>query len=303
MSAMKRFDWDDLRYFLAIARHGTLSGAARTLAVQQSTMSRRLDALEQRAGAQLLQKTPDGYVLTVAGEAILAHVERIEVEAQAVERTITGADLRLEGSIRITTIETLAVEVLTPVFAEFCSRYPGITLEMLAEQRSLSLNKREADVALRLARFTQQDLVVRKLAELGFGIYASSEYLEQHGQPDFTAGAAGHRLVLPHEEAMGLPEMAWFGDLSRRAGVALRSNSRFACLAAVQAGMGIACLARYLADGKGLVRLKTGRVAPKRELWLAVHADIRHTPRIRALNEALAEGLRTRSACLNPIDD
>ena len=112
-----RLDWDDLRHFLAIARHGTLSGAARALGVRQSTMSRRLAALEARAGAQLLQKTPDGYRPTAAGEAILGPVERIEAEADTVARTITGTDLRLAGSVRITSVETLATLVLMPVLA------------------------------------------------------------------------------------------------------------------------------------------------------------------------------------------
>src|SRR5437899_12484071 len=125
-------DWDDLRHFLAIARHGTLSAAARALGVRQSTMGRRLDAFEARVGAKLLQKTPRGYVLTATGEAILGNVERIENEALAVERIITGKDVRLEGTIRVTTVETLAVEVLTPIFHTFQETYPGIILELVA---------------------------------------------------------------------------------------------------------------------------------------------------------------------------
>ena len=296
-------DWDELRSFLAIARQGTLSGAARALKVQQSTMGRRLEALETRAGARLFQKTPGGFVLTAAGEAVLAHVERMDVEALAVERAITGQDVRLEGIVRLTTVETLAVELLMPVFAAFRERYPGITLEVVTDTRSLSLTKREADVALRLARLTQNDLAVRKVGDLAYGVYASPGYLERHGTPDFGAGAPGHRAVLADEDLMGTPEMAWFSRLMTAATVAMRSNSRYAQRAAGMAGIGLVCLARYLGDAcPGLARLSTdaGSPPPARELWLAVHNDTRHTPRIRALTELLTTELRLRAPALAP---
>ena len=184
--------WDDLQSFLAIARHGTLSAAARALGVRQTTMGRRLLGLEARAGARLLTKTPGGYVLTPAGEAILGHVERIEAETLAVERRISGRDIRLEGVVRVTTLEILAVEVLTPALARLQRDHPGIALEISAEARSVSLTRREADIALRLVRLTQNDLAVRKVGDLSFGIYASAGSLERHGPPDFLRGAPGH---------------------------------------------------------------------------------------------------------------
>ncbi len=166
-------DWDDLRHFLAIARHRTLSGAARALHVQQSTMGRRLDALQARAGATLLQKTPSGYTLTPAGESVLAHAERMEAEALAAERAVTGRDVRLAGLVRLTTVETLLVEVLTPILAEFCERYPDITVDVLVDVRILSLSRREADVALRLTRPEGNELVARRVGSVGYALYAS----------------------------------------------------------------------------------------------------------------------------------
>jgi DNA-binding transcriptional LysR family regulator len=174
-----------------IARHRTLSAAARAMGVRQPTMGRRLQALEHRAGATLLQKTPDGYVLTAAGEAVLAAVERIEAETQAVERLIAGKDLRLEGTVRLTTVETLAADVLSPVLAAFRVDHPLVRVEIVAATRSLSLTKREADVALRIAPFLQPDLVARKVGELAYGLYASPAYLERHGTPDWGGGAGG----------------------------------------------------------------------------------------------------------------
>ena len=128
-------DWNDLRDFLAISRHRTLSAAADALGVQQSTMGRRLKALEARVGAKLLQRTSSGFVLTAAGEAILDNVERIETETQAVERAISGKDVRLEGVVRLAAVEDLTVQILTPILAEFHVLYPGITLELITDMR------------------------------------------------------------------------------------------------------------------------------------------------------------------------
>ncbi|MBN9563613.1 MAG: LysR family transcriptional regulator [Alphaproteobacteria bacterium] len=288
-------DWDDLRSFLAIARHRTLSGAARALSVQQSTMGRRLDALEERAGVILLQKTPGGYLLTGAGEAVLGHVERIEQETLAIERTITGRDVRLEGNVRLTTVETMAVDILTPILTAFLARYPGITLDLVTDTRTLSLSRREADVAVRLIRPEGHELVARKIGEIGFGLYASPGYLEQMGMPDLEAGAPGHRAILSLDELTGAAETAWIRDAFSQTQVALRTNSRYAHAAAAEAGVGIAGLTHYLAQGRNLVRLPTPTPTPRREVWLAVHEDTRHTPRIRALMEALTAGLKDQA--------
>lgn len=292
--------WDDLQSFLAIARHGTLSAAARALGVRQTTMGRRLAGMETRAGTRLLAKTPTGYLLTPAGEAILAPVERIEAEALAVERRITGRDIRLEGVVRVTTIEILAVELLTDAFARLQREQPGIVLEIATDARSLSLTRREADIALRLARITQNDLAVRKVGALGFGVYASGEYIDRHGAPDFQAGAPGHTTILNPPEAMGLVEMAWFAGLTQQARPAVRHNSRYGQRAAALAGMGLAVLSRFMGDGTGLVRLATPAPPPVREIFLAVHNDIRHTPRIRAVTDTIAASVRAEAGRLAP---
>lgn len=297
-------DWDDLRTFLMIARHHTLSGAARALGVQQPTMGRRLEALEQRAGAKLLQKTPGGYVLTEAGEAVLGNVERIEAETVAVGRLVAGKDVKLEGTVRLTTIETLAAEVLSPVLAAFRLSHPFVQVEVVASSRSLSLTKREADVAVRLAQFKQSDLVVRHVGDVAYGLYASPGYLDRTGMPDWAEGAPGHTLVLTEPDLLETPEMRWLRAAAPQATIALVSNSRVMHRAAARDGLGIACLARYLGDGEPeLVRLVGPDIAgpaPVRELWLGVHADMRHTPRIRAFTAALQDGLRRASGRLHP---
>lgn len=290
-------DWDDLRTFLMIARHHTLSGAARALGVQQPTMGRRLEALEHRAGAKLLQKTPAGYILTDAGEAVLGAVERIEAETLTVGRLIAGKDVRLEGVVRLTTVETLAAEILSPVIAGFQMHHPGIAIEVVASTRVLSLTKREADVAIRFAPFTQQDLAVRKVAEIAYGLYAAPDYLARRDP----AGRPDHAVIVTEPDLLDTAEMRWLVASYPDARQVLASNSRLVHRAAARDGVGIAALARYLGDATpGLVRLEAVAAAPVRDLWMGVHGDMRHTPRIRAFTAALQEGLKKAGDRLNP---
>ena len=132
-------DWEDLKTFLAVARHGNLSAGARSLGVSQTTMGRRIEGLQDRLGAKLLQRTPSGFILTPAGEQILAAVERMESEAHAIEGAIKGKDVRLEGVVRITTVEAFGAKIITPALAKLQASHPGIAVELITDDRSLSL--------------------------------------------------------------------------------------------------------------------------------------------------------------------
>lgn len=282
-------DWDDVRSFLAIARTRSLSGAARELGVQQSTMSRRLEAMQERTGARLLQRTPRGYELTALGEAVLGNAERMEAEAIAVERMVQGRDVALSGVVRLTTVEVVANLLLPRALVALQARYPAITLDVLTESRSLSLSKREADIAIRMTRFDSHDLVTRRMATAASALYASPEYLAAHGQD---LSDPHHAIITVLEDHAHQPEAKWLAEMLPHARVAMRSNSRDGQWAAARAGVGVACLPCVLADrGGGLVRLDAG-LGPSREVWLGVHADLRHMPRIRAvidvLNDAFA---------------
>lgn len=296
-------EWDDLRSFLAIARHGNLSAAARALKVTQTTMGRRLEALHGRSGARLLQRTPTGFVLTSAGELVLGAVERMEAEALAVERAISGEDVRLAGRVRIATVEAFGARILTPILARLQSRHPGIVVELDTDTRSISLSRREADIAVRLAEFQQHDVVVRRAGQMAFGVYATPGYLAARGAPDFAAGAPGHARITLQEDLLTLPEGRWFTALTSSAETVFLANSRDAQLCAAQSGLGLVCLPRYLLDDvAGLDRLRTPEPAPSRGIWVGVHADTRHTARIQAVLEALHEGLREAAPALDPAD-
>ena len=295
-------DWDDLRFFLAIARTGSLSAAARELRVTQSTVGRRLASLESGLGTRLLHRTPDGYVPTLAGEAILGQVERVETEVLAVERTTGGRDALLEGVVRVTAVETFASHVLAPAFCALQRGNPEIGIELLADVRHLSLAMREADIAVRLTRFEQHDLVARRVGTMAHGLYASPAYLDRYGAPDFAAGCPGHRLVTGLDGAE-VPQVAsWLAEAAPRAAVALRSDSPEVQLQAALCGEGMACLSRLRGDASGAALLCLRPPLPPAvvEIWLAVHKDNRRTPRVRLVLDAVAAAVRDRAAALHP---
>ena len=294
-------EWDDLRSFLSICRHGSLSAAARALGVTQTTMGRRLDALHGRAGAILLMRVTGGYRPTVAGERVLAKVEKIEAEVLAVERAILGEDTRLTGHVRVTTIETFANRILLPGLSDLTSRYPGLTVELDADTRCLSLARREADIAIRLIPFDRNGTVVQKVGRMSFGIYASAAYLERFGPPDWSTGAAGHKTITLQETLRHIPEADWFAGFTGNAPVVLRTNSREGQLRAALAGLGLACLPRCAGDAEaGLTRLPAPSPSPVREIWTGVHPDLCQVPRIRAVLDHVAQVLRRQAARLDP---
>lgn len=284
-------DWDDLRSFLAIAREGTLSAAALRLGVRQSTMGRRLAALEAKAGVRLLERTPRGFRLTPAGEAARAQVERMEDAALAAQRAVSGRDVRLEGNVRLTTVSDFAPDTLMRGLAGLALRYPGIMVELITDDRTLSLAAREADLAIRLARPRGQLLVGRRVGEVFCGLYASAAYLAAHGPLPPGGDGAGHRLILSRDENGAYPEIDALAALAPKAAVALRTDSRASQLAAARAGLGIAVLGHHVATGMGLARFAAPPL-PSREIWLVQHEDTRSVPRIRAVAEALANSLR-----------
>ncbi len=287
-------DWDDLRTFLAIARHGTLSAAARALGVTQPTMGRRLAAMEERHGARLLLRLPGRYALTPLGESVLGNAERIEAEVLAAERTITGRDVALAGTVRLTTVDTLAARIVAPALARLQETHPAIVVELVPDTRTLSLSKREADIALRMSRFEGHEVVARKVGMLALGIYCSRKWLD-------AANTSDVRLITVLDDQAHLPEAKWLRDLYPDAVIGFRSNSREVQVWAAKSGAGLAAIARYRADTEpDLVRLRTEIPDLTRDIWLGVHADTRHMPRVRAVMDVIIEALSEQQKSLNP---
>ena len=290
-------DWDDLRFFLALSRHRTLAGAARHLHVTQSTVSRRLASLQDGMGVRLLQRTTDGYVLTLAGESIRAHVERVEAEALLVERAVAGRDERLEGQVRMLTSHLLA-----PCFAALHAHHRGILVEALPDLPGEPLAINDADIAVRLRKFEHQDLVIRSIGTLTFGLYACVAYLAREGEPDLDSGCAGHQLVTMLDPELSA-QSAWLAEHAVRAQVVLRADSYETLFSAAACGGGLALLPRFRADMEpALRRITMPTTPPPADIWLGVHRDNRHVPRVRTVLDCIAHAVRGRAGVLNPTE-
>ena len=294
-------DWDDIRFFLSIARHGNLSAAARELHVSQPTVGRRLASLEANLGVRLLDRTPEGYVLTLAGTDVHEKAERLESEAQSLERTVGGRDTRLSGTVRVTCAETMAAHILAPCFAALQQQHAGVVVELIPDPRELSLSMREAELSVRLTQPSQHDLIVKRIGSLAFGLYASPAYLERHGDLDFESGCAGHRLIAQLDDIQDAPQFQWLADLTPRATIAFRTSSHEAAVSAAVHGSGLACLGRFRADHEqGLTRFVPSLPAPTAGIWLVVHKDNRHTTRIRAVMTHISDWIRSQRGALMP---
>ena len=299
-------DWDDVRFFLAVLRTGSLSGAARSLHVAQSTVGRRLASLEASLGVRLLNRTPDGYLPTLSGAEVQIQAERVEVEALALERQVGGRDIRLAGLVRVTCSETIASNLVAPCFGALHLKHPDIMIELIPNPRELSLSMREADVSVRLRRPEQHDLVSRRIGTVAFGLYASEDYLARHGEPDYGDGCPGHHLVTQLDGIQDASQTDWLAALAPRARIAMQTSSHEAALGATLEGAGLASLVRFRADREsGLVRVHIPPLPspiPSADIWLVVHKDNRDTPRIRIALDHITKWVRGMRERLDPQD-
>ena len=288
-------NWNNLRLVLAIARARGLAGAALGLGIDHSTVFRRLNALEDRLGVRLFERLAGGcYEPTPAGALMVTTAERMEDEALALDRAITGRDHRLTGRLRVTSSETLAYRTLTRHLAEFRGEHPGITVELVIENRILSLSRREADIALRPIRPRESDLWGRKLSDVAWTLYGSPTYLASRGGPlSGPAELARHSVIGWEETARGILAADWIGATVPEAAVVFRTNSLISQLVATRAGIGLALLPCYLGDGDpDLVRaLETPLAEMSGELWIVTHEDLKGTARVRAFFDLVGSGL------------
>lgn len=280
-------DWDDLRFFLAVARGGSLSAAARALAVNHSTVFRRVNQFEERVGARLFERRRDGYALTAAGETVLGSAERVEGELQALDRRVAGEDVRLEGTVRLTAPDDVALRLLPRHLAGFRTTYPGIHLDLILADRFLDLSRRDADVALRPSRDPGAALVGRRIAAIAFAVYrgrAAGSGLGPLAEAPWISG---------EESVAHIASSRWVDEQVPPERVVLRTNSMEARAMATRAGIGLAALPCFVGDGDpGLVRATDPVPEIENELWLLTHPDLRRTARIRALLDFLAEALQ-----------
>ncbi len=293
--------WDDLRFFLAIARTGSLSAAAKQLHVTQSTVGRRLATMQAALGVRLIRRAEDGFALTAAGEAILDRVERMETEALSVERCIGGHDARLGGIVRVSSSQLVATTLLAPALAALHATAPAILVEALPFGSGEAVARHEADIGLQLRRPTSPDIVIRSLGTIAFGLYASADYIERRGLPGPEDGYAGHQLATLLDDRETSLQAAWLARHVRRGDVVLRADSYETLHSAALAGGGLAVLPRFRADPEKLLRrLPTNANIPSADIWLSVHRENREIARVRMVIDCVAGAVRSRSALLDP---
>lgn len=285
-------DWDDVKVFLAVARAGSLGGAARALGQSQPTMGRRLKAFEARLGQPLLQRGAEGFVPTDLGERVLAHAERMEEEALGFERQLAGDGEALEGLVRVSSSDWFGLHVLAPVLASFRRLHPGVCVELVTDARLFNLSRREADLVFRIRPFEGADVVQRRLMSLDYALYGPP------GQPAPTWGdGAGLNLVTLDTAFAEMPDMRWLARVLPHAQVAMRSNNREVQAALCAAGCGWAVLPRLLGDRHpGLVPAEvpaggTVEPPPGRDVFVGYHRDLRRLGRLQRLLAHVVETL------------
>lgn len=289
-----QMDWGDLKYVVALARAGSLSGAARQLGAEHTTVARRVGALETALGVRLFDRTARGYALTVEGEQIAELAFRVEDEVFGIERLARSRQSGLSGVVRISAPPTFASYFLAPRLAGLRGAYPDLRLELVGESRDVSLSRREADLAVRLNRPQPASIVAKQVGTMAYGLYAGRDYLARTPAPELDY--LGYDDSLEH-----VAQQRWVRGLAGERPLVLRTNDLATLHQAAAAGLGAAALPRFLADpDPRLERLPVVAADASRELWLLVHPDLRRSPRVRAVMDHLAEVISLARADLDP---
>jgi molybdate transport repressor ModE-like protein len=287
------FDWNDLRYLLAVARQGSTLAAARALGVNQSTVHRRVAELERQIGLRLVHRHPTGYRLTEMGEQLLADFAGVEESVTKLRRAILGLQHELTGTVRLTCPEPVLSRIVASGFVDrFHDRYPGLKIDFVTSDRYVDLAAGDADVAFRSGDAGDERLLGRKIADSTWAIYASRDYVKRRGQPLAIADLINHDLIGFDGVMENHRATQWLATALPGARIVARNNSVLGVVAAVRSGLGIAPLPTTIGDAEaGLVQV----LPPVQELartWhLLCHPDQRTTPRISAFIDFVVEEL------------
>ncbi|MDP2698214.1 LysR family transcriptional regulator [Thalassospira sp.] len=266
-------NWEDFRYFLALADEGSFSGAARKLGVDHSTVARRVAALETAFGVRLIDRLPKAVMLTVEGQ-VLAERGQGALDAMfAVERAAAGAVAGVSVPLCISAPPALARHTIGPQLKQLREMHPDVDVILQGQIQSADLNRRQADIAIRLSRPRKSSVITRKLANMSFGFYGAKAY--PNAETDWD-------LISWDEGSAYIPQYFWLEERLRGRRVVLRSNDMDVQVAAARSGLGIALLPCYIGDADPLLMKFDARENfPAREIWMLVHADLRHAPRVR----------------------
>lgn len=282
-------EWNDLSVLLAICRAGTLSGAARTLGINHSTVFRKINAIEEKTGVRFFERLPDGYAMTDAGRTAMRYAERVEAEVHALSREVLGQDMRLQGKITVTAMEGFASYLAPKMIAGFCKQHPQVSVEVLANLSALDLSRREADLAIRATRKPPDTSLGKRVCDFRFAVYAAPQYIEKNSHVPF---AEMDWCFISGTQEWLVP-LLWKKKEQGEARAVYTTNLATSVLSAAAEGMGVTLMSCYHADmEKRLVRV-TDPIEPlTMGLWLLTHPDLRHTARVKALMSYLYEMLK-----------
>lgn len=290
---MNGLEWNDLRLVLAIGRAGSLAGAARELKNDHSTIFRKLNSIEKRVGVRFFDRLNGRYEMTEAGEAALKVAKSFESDVLDLDRELLGRDARLQGNIRISAPEGPAVVSLPKVLAGFRRQHPEVTLELMSEFGAADLNRREADIALRITKTPPDNNLGRCICDFTFSAYASPAYLEK----------SGSRPLIDHDWVVFEPTVSWTTPLIfpsndvRESRTVLSTDSVHSAVAAAREGIGALVISSFLADADPrLTRIAGPFNEITLQLWVLMHPDLRNTTRVTALMHHIVRELRREKA-------
>ena len=278
-------NWDDLRYFLAVAREGQMLGAAGRLGVSQARLSRHIAALEDAVGARLFDRTTRGSSLTPDGETLFATAERVEAEVQSGVADMRGRD-EISGTVRIGAPDGFGSAFLAPRMGRFRTAYPDLRVQLVPVPRSFSLSEREADIAIMVGRPDKGRLRVRKLVDYSLGLYASQSYLDRAGHPQDAGDLASHSLVGYVEDLIYTPELNYTHEFTKDWQSDIEVSTAIGQFQAVRAGAGIGICHDFMAADTDLVRLLLS-LSVTRSYWIVWHENLRVARRVQAVADML----------------
>lgn len=284
------FDWNDLRHLLAVARYGSTLAAARALGLNQTTVARRIAALEAALGVQLFERRPDGYRPTARARALIPMAEAMEREAEAVASRVGAARRTVGGVVRVTTTETVAAILLAPMIPALRAEHPGLNLELVVDDRRLDLVRGDADIALRVgSEPSSPSLVRRRMPDSVWAVHCSRDYAQRNGMPGSIGELKAHQIVCGEGPIARIAALAWLERTAADAEIACRSNSVTNLIAAVRAGIGVSVLPCLVGgqDG-GLLRCLPPLIELDGQMWLIYHESLRVEPRVRVVADAIA---------------
>ncbi|MGP6089111.1 LysR family transcriptional regulator [Antarctobacter jejuensis] len=291
--SFSKVDWALVQTFLAVADRGSLSQAARQLNISQPTAGRQIRQIESALDLDLFHRQPRGLSLTEAGQALLPHARQMAEAMHGFNLAAAGRSEKLSGPVRITASVFTAQHHLPPIIARLREEEPEISIDLVPTDRSENLLYREADIAVRMYRSEQLDIVTRHLGELDLGLFAAKSYIERRGKPESFAEFFDHDLVGYDRSDLILRGMRDMGVEARRDWFVTRTDHQTVYWELIRAGCGIGFAQLSVGEAEPLVeRILPDMPLPSLPLWLAAHEAVRHTPRIRRVWEALAEGLK-----------